>query len=62
MGSVVYYGFQGHDETRNMFLALCLVMGILGSVLPFMAWFNNPKYRVSAVRLSIGLYEADDIA
>lgn len=46
VGTVVYYGFQGHDDIRNVFLSLCLLMGMAGSVLPFMKWFNNRKYRV----------------
>ena len=27
-------------------MLLCLVMGVLGSVLPFMGWFNDIEYRV----------------
>ncbi|GJE97748.1 HlyIII-domain-containing protein [Phanerochaete sordida] len=45
VGTVVYYGFQGHEAARNNFLAVCLVMGFLGSVFPFMNWFNDIKYR-----------------
>lgn len=47
VGTVVYYGFQGHNVARNNFLVLCVVMGFLGSVFPFMDWFNDIKYRVS---------------
>lgn len=46
VGTVVYYGFRNHLEVRNNFLMLCVFMGILGSVLPFMRWFNDRKYRV----------------
>lgn len=46
VGTIVYYGFQGHDSTRNAFLYLCLIMGVAGSVVPFMSWFNDRKYRV----------------
>lgn len=56
VGTVVYYGFQGHEIIRNTYLAVCLVMGVLGSVFPFMRWFNDLKYRVrSPDRLSYDL-------
>ena len=55
VGTVVYYGFQGHDTARNNFLMLCLVMGVLGSILPFMEWFNDIKYRVCRSYLSMNV-------
>lgn len=45
VGTVVWYGFQGHEAARNNFLVVCLVMGFLGSVFPFMDWFNDIRYR-----------------
>ncbi|EKM54205.1 uncharacterized protein PHACADRAFT_174704 [Phanerochaete carnosa HHB-10118-sp] len=45
VGTIVYYGFQGHDDARNNFLVLCFINGFLGSVFPFMDWFNDLKYR-----------------
>ena len=46
IGTVVYYGFEGHEEARNRFLILCAIMGVLGTAFPFMRWFNDRKYRV----------------
>jgi adiponectin receptor len=46
IGTVMYYGFQGHEYARNMCVALCLLMGVLGSVFPLMDWFNDLRYRV----------------
>ena len=46
VGTIVHYGFEGHDQARNVFLMSCVVMGVLGSVFPFMRWFNDRRYRV----------------
>ena len=46
IGTVVYYGFSCHQQSAWLYLSLCLVMGIAGSVFPFMAWFNERKYKV----------------
>ncbi|PSR78756.1 hypothetical protein PHLCEN_2v7291 [Hermanssonia centrifuga] len=50
VGTLVYYGFQGHDDARNSFLMVCLLMGVLGSIFPFMDWFNDLKYRCYVTR------------
>ena len=47
VGSVVYYGFQCHTNPRTLFLSLCFITGLAGSVLPFMDWFNKPKHKAS---------------
>lgn len=46
VGTVVYYGFQGHDNLRVVCLSVCALMGIMGTICPFMSWFNDLKYRV----------------
>lgn len=46
VGTIVHYGFQCDSVTHDGFLSLCLVMGILGTILPFMDWFNDREYRV----------------
>ncbi|KAI0630404.1 HlyIII-domain-containing protein [Trametes polyzona] len=45
VGTVVYYGFQCQETTRNAFLLLCLCIGLSGSILPFTNWFNQREYR-----------------
>ncbi|KAI0823694.1 putative G-protein coupled receptor [Trametes gibbosa] len=45
VGTVVYYGFQCQEPTRNAFLLLCLAIGLSGSILPFTEWFNRREYR-----------------
>jgi hypothetical protein len=46
VGTVVHYGFQNQPAPRTAYLALCLLMGLTGSVFPFMAWFNQRRYKV----------------
>jgi adiponectin receptor len=55
VGTVVYYGFQTDALARDVYLALCLLMGVTGSVFPFMAWFNMRKYKVRRPALPAGL-------
>lgn len=47
MGTVVHYGFYCHETPRILFLSLCAVTGLLGTVFPFMDWFDMYEYRVS---------------
>ncbi|KAF7324425.1 putative G-protein coupled receptor [Mycena venus] len=46
IGTIVYYGYATHPHIAYPFLALCLAMAVLGSVLPFMAWFDHYENRV----------------
>ncbi|EJD03196.1 HlyIII-domain-containing protein [Fomitiporia mediterranea MF3/22] len=55
VGTVVYYGFSCHSEIVMAYLSLCLVTGILGSVFPFMAWFNDRKYKPVRVVFFLGM-------
>jgi len=55
VGTIVYYGFQCHLPTCYGFLSLCLIMGVVGSILPFMEWFNMPKYRGYRVAFFVAL-------
>lgn len=48
VGTVVHYGFQCHPDLGKMFLAGCLLTGLLGNTCPFMQWFNEVRYRVSS--------------
>ncbi|TFL04535.1 putative G-protein coupled receptor [Pterulicium gracile] len=45
VGTVVYYGYQCQPELGRLFLSVCLVMGVLGNILPFMDWFNKYENR-----------------
>ena len=48
IGTIVYYGFQHcYPRVGHAFLCLCFLTGLAGNIFPFMAWFNQHKYRVS---------------
>ena len=47
LGTVVHYGFYCHENLRAFFLSLCVVSAVLGTLFPFMGWFNKFEYRVS---------------
>ena len=49
VGTVVHYGFYCHETPRIVFLSLCVVSALLGTVFPFMEWFNKFEYRVTAI-------------
>jgi len=46
LSTFVYYGFQHHPTECRFFMALCLLMGLSGTILPFTEWFNQRAYRV----------------
>ncbi|KAF8512391.1 hemolysin-III related-domain-containing protein [Gautieria morchelliformis] len=49
IGSIVYYGFGCRPQTAILYLSVSLALGIAGSILPFMTWFNerkNKKWRI----------------
>ncbi|KAI0063502.1 HlyIII-domain-containing protein [Artomyces pyxidatus] len=43
VGTIVYYGFQCDAITRDMYLTICFLTGVAGSILPFAEWFNKPE-------------------
>ena len=48
IGTIVHYGFQQcYPRVGHAFLCLCFLTGLAGNIFPFMAWFNQHKYRVS---------------
>ena len=51
VGTVVHYGLYCHETPRAFFLSLCVASAVLGTVFPFMDWFNKFEYRVSASAL-----------
>ncbi|PCH36142.1 HlyIII-domain-containing protein [Wolfiporia cocos MD-104 SS10] len=55
VGTVVHYGYQCNPTTRSVFLTLCLIMGISGSVLPFTEWFNRYEYRKYRITFFVAL-------
>ncbi|KAI0645744.1 HlyIII-domain-containing protein [Trametes meyenii] len=55
VGTVVYYGFQCQETTRNAFLLLCLAIGVSGSILPFTDWFNRREYRHLRIAFFVSL-------
>jgi len=50
VGTVIHYGYRCHPTISRTFEVLCLTMGLLGNILPFMGWFTKPKYRVCCVK------------
>ncbi len=60
IGTVVYYGFQCNPTTCQIFLGLCLLMGLSGSVLPFTHWFNQYEYRVRTLIYSFEVHFSND--
>lgn len=51
VGTVVHYGLYCHGTQRVFFLSLCVASAVLGTVFPFMDWFNKFEYRVSVSTL-----------
>ena len=51
VGTVVHYGLYCHEAPRALFLSLCLASAVLGTLFPFMEWFNKFEYRVSVSAL-----------
>lgn len=49
VGTVVHYGSYCHETPRIIFLSLCVISALLGTVFPFMEWFNKFEYRVSII-------------
>ncbi|KAF7364353.1 HlyIII-domain-containing protein [Mycena sanguinolenta] len=45
VGTIVYYGYGAHPHLAYSFLALCLLMAVTGSIIPFLAWFDRYEYR-----------------
>ncbi len=46
VASVVYYAFSCRKVAFSIYLSLTIFAGIAGSILPFMQWFNERKYKV----------------
>jgi adiponectin receptor len=51
VGTVAHYGLYCHETPRASFLALCFASAVLGTIFPFMEWFNKFEYRVSVSTL-----------
>jgi len=49
VGTVVHYGFQCNTNARGIFLVICLINGLAGTIVPFWEWFDrseNKKWRI----------------
>ena len=60
VGTVVHYGFYCHETPRIFFLSLCIASALLGTVFPFMEWFNAFEYRVTTIFSSSMLSNGSD--
>ena len=47
MGTVTHYGLYCHEALRASFLSLCVASAVLGTIFPFMDWFEKVEYRVN---------------
>jgi len=45
LSTVMYYAFRCQPVPLYFYMGLCLVNGILGSILPFQEWFNQRKHK-----------------
>ncbi|THH33312.1 hypothetical protein EUX98_g875 [Antrodiella citrinella] len=64
ISTFVYYGFQDYPTECRFFMALCLGMGLSGTILPFTQWFNEKAYRAyrNAFFLFLALASAAPVA
>ena len=49
VGTVVYYGFQCNTAPRNIFLIICLLNGLAGTVIHFWDWFDRSQNKVCTI-------------
>jgi len=55
VGTVVHYGLYCHEIPRVLFLSLCVASAVLGTIFPFMNWFNKFEYRLYRIAFFLGL-------
>lgn len=46
VGTVVHYGFQCNTHARSIFLVICLINGLAGTIIPFWDWFDRNENKV----------------
>jgi hypothetical protein len=62
VGTVIYYGFQCNAAARSLFLSVCLINGLAGTVVPFWEWFDRSENKVILFFvLSPGQHPTDDV-
>jgi len=45
IGSVVYYGFSCRPQTALIYISVSFILGVAGSIFPFMSWFNERQHK-----------------
>jgi len=55
VGTVVHYGFYCHATPRVVFVSFSVVSALLGTVFPFMDWFDRFEYRMYRIAFFLGL-------
>ncbi|KAF7782204.1 hypothetical protein Agabi119p4_1580 [Agaricus bisporus var. burnettii] len=55
VATVANYGYQCHPQVGHAFIGICLAMGVLGNILPFMEWFNQYEYRYHRMAFFLAL-------
>jgi adiponectin receptor len=53
VGTIVYYGFQCNTNPRNVFLIICLLNGLAGTVVSFWDWFDGNENKVYILIFSL---------
>ena len=61
VGTVAHYGLYCHEASRALFLSLCVASAVLGTVFPFMEWFNRFEYRVRTDAFCLMLGDGPDV-
>ena len=54
VGTIIYYGLQCNTTARNIFLAICLINGLAGTVIPFWDWFDKTENKACILTFSVG--------
>lgn len=56
IGTAVHYAFQKcYPQVGHAFLCLCFLTGLAGNIFPFMAWFNQHKYRMYRIAFFVSM-------
>jgi adiponectin receptor len=46
VATVIHYGFQCNPSARSIFLAMCLINGLAGTIISFWDWFDRNENKV----------------
>ena len=52
LSTTIYYGFSCRPQTAIFYLTVCFILGLSGTIFPFMRWFNERKNKVCRIASS----------